>query len=129
MRRGFGRMLRRRFSRRTLRPIAVIKRTLPVAPGAALGLVDLPVVIGVDPVEAFAEAAVAFGGGQAGEPVEIGLAVFEPGFLCGREVGSGKLDRQFALAPLDEIEPPIAVLLKGDGLIGSRERRESRGSS
>src|ERR1700675_3408596 len=105
MRRGFGGMLRRRFSRRTLGPIAVIERPLPVAPGAALGLVDLPVVIGVDPVEAFAEAAVALGGGQAGEPVEIGLAAFEPGFLQGRKIGSGNLDREFALAPLDEIEP------------------------
>src|ERR1700676_2915154 len=113
-RRGFERRPRRRFGDRGLRPIAVIERALAVAPGRALALVDLPVVIGVDTVEAFAEVAVAVRAGQFGEPVVVGFGVFEPGFLCGREAGPDKLDRKFALAPLDLIEPPVAVLFKGD---------------
>ena len=81
LRRGVGGRLRHG-------PIAAVEGALLVAPGGALGLVDLPVVIGVDAVEAFAEAAVAVGFGQVGEPIVIGFDLFEPGFLPRREIGS-----------------------------------------
>ena len=108
LRRGFGRLLR-------CGPIAAVKGALLVAPRGALGLIDRAIVIGVDAVEALAEAAVAVGRGQAGEPVVVGLDPIEPGLLLRREISRGELEREFVLAPLDEIEPPIAVLLEGNG--------------
>ena len=42
-------------------------------PGGALGLVDLPVMIGVDSVEALAEAPVAIGLGETGEPIVMAI--------------------------------------------------------
>src|SRR5712691_1627493 len=106
MRRGFGGLPRA--------AVAVVEGALLVAPGGALGRVDLPVVIGVDAVEAFVEPAVAVSFGEAGEPVVIGLHLFESGLLPRREIGGGELAREVALPPLDEGEPPIAVLPEGD---------------
>jgi hypothetical protein len=63
---GFGGLRRRG-------PVAAVDGALLVAPGGALGLIDRSVVIGVDAIKAFAEALVAVGFGQAGEPVVIGL--------------------------------------------------------
>src|SRR5258708_19221712 len=70
MRRGFGGL--------PGAAVAVVEGALLVAPGGALGWIDLPVVIGVDAVEAVAEAAVAVSFGQAGGPVVKGPHPFEP---------------------------------------------------
>src|SRR5207248_2794976 len=108
--------------------VAVVEGSLPVVPGGALGRVDLPVVIGVDAVEALVEAAVAVGFGEPREPVVISLHLFETGLALRREVACGQLAREIALPPLDEGEPPIAILLEGDRVAGSgSERRRLRG--
>src|SRR5712692_6609078 len=71
-RRFFGGRVRRR-------PVAPIEDALLVAPGGAFAGIDPPVVIGIDPIEALAEAAVTIGLGQGGEPVVIGLDLLQPG--------------------------------------------------
>src|SRR5262249_48119425 len=92
--------------------VAVGKGPLLVAPGGALGGVDLAVMIGVDAVKALAEAGVAISLRETGEPVVIRLDLREPGLARRRQIAGRQLYRQFAASSLDQIEPPVAILLK-----------------
>src|SRR5437588_117546 len=91
--------MRRGFGLSQGRTVAVVEGALLVAPAGTLGRIDLSVVIGVDAVEAFVEAAVAVGFGEARKPVVIGLHLFESGFSLRREIGRGQLPREVRLAP------------------------------
>jgi hypothetical protein len=53
--------------------IAPVEGALLVMPGGAFGMINLAVMVGVDPVETLAEAAVAVGLGEPGEPIVIGF--------------------------------------------------------
>src|SRR5260370_33178462 len=129
----YRRDARLRLSRRSCgarvrgRAVAPVEGALLVMPGGALAGIDPPVVIGVDPVEALAEAAVALGFGETREPVVIRLNLFEPGLARRRQIARGKLHRQFATPSLDEIEAPVAILLEGDRIIRPAHRRRPRG--
>src|SRR5258708_16435894 len=99
MYRGFGGLSRGR-------PVTVVEGALLVAPRGALGRIDLAVVIGVDAVEAFMEAAVAVRFRGAGEPVVIGLYLFDPGFSRPGKIGCSALAREIALPSLLSDPPP-----------------------
>src|SRR5437588_9447693 len=88
---------------------AAIKAALLVAPGGALAGVDRAVVVGVDLVEAGAEAVVAVGRRQPGEPVIIGLDLLEPGALARLQIGGRELCGELGLAAFDIAQPPLAV--------------------
>src|SRR5260370_40311930 len=81
MRRGFGGL--------PGAAVAVVEGARLVAPGGALGWIDLPVVIGVDAVEAVAEAAVRGSLWRAGGAVGIGRHLFESRLFGGRGVRRG----------------------------------------
>src|SRR5260370_25891896 len=85
MRRGFGGL--------SGAAVAVVEGALLVAPGGALGWIDLPVVIGVDAVEAVAEAAGAVNFGQAGEPPAIAPPLFQPPVLLRWRLAGGAVVR------------------------------------
>src|SRR5260370_14642717 len=91
MRRGFGGL--------PGAAIAVVEGALLVAPGGALGWIDLPVVIGVDAVEAVAEAGGARRFGLAGRPFVIGLSRCAPGFFRPSETRGWTVGRGWRLAP------------------------------
>jgi hypothetical protein len=80
-------------------------------------MIDLAVMVRVDPVEALAEAAVAVGLGEPREPIVVGLDLFEPGALAWRQIGGGQLRRELGLAAFDEFDPPLAVLLECDRVV------------
>ena len=96
-------------------------------PRGAFGVVDRAVVIGVDLIEARAEPAVAVGLWEAGEPVIIGLSLFEPGPLPRLQIGGGQLRGQLGLPALNKAQPPLAVLLEADRVVGSSRQRGGRG--
>ena len=79
-------------------------------------MIDRAVMIGVDLVEARAEAAVAIGLRQPGEPIIVRFRLFQPGPLARLQIGGGQLRGELGLAALDKAQPPVAVLLK---VIGS----------
>src|SRR5215472_14121184 len=99
---------------------AAVKGALLVVPSGALGGIDDAVVVGVDLVEALAEAAVTLGLGEPGKPVVVRLGLFKPGTLALRQIGGRKLGGQLGLALLDKAHPPIPVLVEGDRLLTSR---------
>src|SRR5260370_36223898 len=97
MRRGFGGL--------PGAAIAVVEGALLVAPGGALGWIDLPVVIGVDAVEAVAEAAVPGKIGRAGQPVGIRLHLLAPRILVWRGVGGRERGKRDCAAHVARSEP------------------------
>src|SRR5205085_8274424 len=103
------------------------KGLLLVVPGGAFGMVDRAVMVGVDLVEALAEPAVAVGFGKSGEPIVIRLGLFNPRPLPGLQFDGGQLCGQLRLPALDKVQPPLAVLLEGNRLIGSGRRSRGRG--
>src|SRR5580700_11716281 len=107
--------------------VAAIEGALLLPPGGALALIDLAVVIGVDLVEPFAEAAVAVGFGKAGKPIVIRLDLFEPRFLSGLQIGCGQLYRQPRLPAFDKMHTPVAILIEGDRLLAGRLRHRLGG--
>src|SRR5207248_454699 len=107
--------------------IAVIEGALLLPPGGALTGVDLAVVVGIDLVEALAEPAVAVGFRQPAHPVVIRFDLLEPSLLASWQIGGGELHCQLRLAPFDEIEAPIAVLLEADRFVAGRLRRRLGG--
>src|SRR5205823_223513 len=99
-----------------------VEGALLVVPGGALARVDRAVVIGVDLVEALAEAAVTIGCRQPGEPVEIGLGLFEPGPLTRLQIGGGELGDELGLSAFDVAQPPLTILLEADRVVGRGRR-------
>ena len=87
-------------------------------PRGALGVVDDAVMVGVDLVEPLAEAAVALGRGHRREEIVIGLLPIEPGPSLGAQTLFGKLGGDLDLAFFDKMQPPVAVLVEGDGVGG-----------
>src|SRR3954469_1734123 len=88
---GYPVLMHLRLRRRPVsRPrIAVVESPLLLPPSGALGGVELAVVIGVDLRKLLAGAAVTVACRQPGHPVVIGLGLFEPRLLSGRQIGGG----------------------------------------
>src|SRR5207249_10494601 len=101
---------------------AAIKGLLLIVPSSALGMIDRAVMIGVDLVEARAEAAVAIGLGQPGEPIVIRFRLLEPGALARLKIGDSELRGELGLTAFDVAQPPLAVLLEGDRVVSPRQR-------
>ena len=73
-------------------------------PGSAFGMIDRAVMVSVDSVEALAEAAVAVGLREPGEPVIVRLDLLEPGALARLQIGGGQLRGELRLAAFDKAE-------------------------
>ena len=87
----------------------VVERALFLVPGGAFVVVDDAVVIGVDLVEALAEATVALGHRHRREKVVIRLLPLEPGATLRVQILFGELGGNLELPFFDKVEPPIAV--------------------
>src|SRR5262249_1840456 len=90
------------------------------------GGIDDAVVVGVDLVEALAEAAGALGLGKPGEPVVIRLGLFKPGALALRQGDGRGLGGEVGLGRLEKAHPPAAVLIEGDFVLARGGQHSGR---